>query len=149
MLERTLSLKEEYNQFCAPANMEQYHLTLLKWDKFRRIHQACGNYEVQQIEPAAAVMTTKLNKYLQILLCKKPVIYASILDPWIKMKFFEKHDLTLARFGTSESQLSTIFEDKAKGHFNGSMNPLTWNIEKEATGLLMKFTPPHHRREIH
>ncbi|MBW0495017.1 hypothetical protein O181_034732 [Austropuccinia psidii MF-1] len=34
MLECALSLKEAYNQFCAPANMEQYHLTLLKWDKF-------------------------------------------------------------------------------------------------------------------
>ncbi|MBW0561188.1 hypothetical protein O181_100903 [Austropuccinia psidii MF-1] len=185
MLERALSLKEAYNKFCAPANMEQYCLTLLQWDKVRLminflqpldeatgiicglkyptinyalplyisllrcIHQAFGNYNVQKIEPAEVVMTTKLNKYLQILLCKKPVIYASILDPRIKMKFFDKHDLTLAWFGTSASQLSTIFEEEAKQHFNGSMNPLPWNTEKEATGLFDEMYPPHHRREIH
>ncbi|MBW0580442.1 hypothetical protein O181_120157, partial [Austropuccinia psidii MF-1] len=179
MLERALSLKEAYNQFCAPANMEQYRLTFLEWDKvrfminflqpldeatgitcgskyptinyalplyislIRHIHQACGNYDVQQIEPAAVVMTTKLNKYLQILLCKKPVIYASTLDPWIKMNFFEKHDLTLAWFGTSASQLSTIFEEETKRHFNGSMNPLPQNTEKEATGLFDEMYPPH------
>ncbi|MBW0500156.1 hypothetical protein O181_039871 [Austropuccinia psidii MF-1] len=35
MLERAVLLKEAYNQFCARANMEQYCLTLLEWDKVR------------------------------------------------------------------------------------------------------------------
>ncbi|MBW0479525.1 hypothetical protein O181_019240 [Austropuccinia psidii MF-1] len=37
MLERALSLKEAYKQLCAPADMEQYCLTLLKCDKVRLI----------------------------------------------------------------------------------------------------------------
>ncbi|MBW0509011.1 hypothetical protein O181_048726 [Austropuccinia psidii MF-1] len=33
MLEHALSLKEAYNHYCGPPNMEHYQLTSLEWEK--------------------------------------------------------------------------------------------------------------------
>ncbi|MBW0557873.1 hypothetical protein O181_097588 [Austropuccinia psidii MF-1] len=124
MLERALSLKDAYNQYCTLENMQAYQLSPLKWEKMKfmvqflqplyqatkiiwvseyptinqalplyillmkRINQACLQYNVSPIEPAAIAMTNKLAKYLRFLLKKVLVICASILDPRLKMKFF-------------------------------------------------------------
>ncbi|MBW0482652.1 hypothetical protein O181_022367 [Austropuccinia psidii MF-1] len=47
----------------------------------KRIQQACQQYDVAQIEPAAEAMINKLTKYLRILLLKTPIICSTILDP--------------------------------------------------------------------
>ncbi|MBW0557581.1 hypothetical protein O181_097296 [Austropuccinia psidii MF-1] len=77
----------------------------------KRIQQASQQYDVAPIEPATKAMTDKLSKYLKILLCKKPVICATFLDPRFKFKFFNTYDSTLTHFGTSPAHLRAIFEE--------------------------------------
>ncbi|MBW0539183.1 hypothetical protein O181_078898, partial [Austropuccinia psidii MF-1] len=67
----------------------------------RRIEQACHQYDVTPIEPAAEAMCKKLTKYLKILITKIPAICATILDPRFKLKFFYTNEATLASLGTS------------------------------------------------
>ncbi|MBW0466196.1 hypothetical protein O181_005911 [Austropuccinia psidii MF-1] len=159
MLERALCLREAYNQYCSPENMESFRLSPIEWEKvevmvnflqplyeatniicgskyptinqalplyillIKRLNQACQQYDVAPIEAAALAMTSKLKKYLTLLLHKTPVICASILDPRCKMKFFTAHDTTLAQFGTSANALAKIFEDEAQKQCTSVNNP--------------------------
>ncbi|MBW0491842.1 hypothetical protein O181_031557 [Austropuccinia psidii MF-1] len=95
----------------------------------KRIHQACDQYDVTPIEPAAMAMTNKLTKYLRQLFLKTPVICASILDPRFKLQFFANHQTTLACFGTSASKLSDIFQADARKHVTTEINTQTTNTD--------------------
>ncbi|MBW0482264.1 hypothetical protein O181_021979 [Austropuccinia psidii MF-1] len=128
MLERAYSLKDVYDQFCTPKNMEAYCISSLEWEK------ACEKYDVHQIEPAAAAMTKKLIKYLQMLLSKIPAICASILDPRFKLRFFYSYDTTLAKSDTSASQLAGIFQSEATKEFKGA-SPMPHVGEQEQRGF--------------
>ncbi|MBW0567523.1 hypothetical protein O181_107238, partial [Austropuccinia psidii MF-1] len=97
----------------------------------KRINQACENYDVQQIEPAAEAMVAKLSKYLQLLLVKTPEICAAVLDPRFKLKFFETYNSTLEKFGTSAAQFSKIFEEQARKHYIGRVQ---WWITNRTKG---------------
>ncbi|MBW0470056.1 hypothetical protein O181_009771 [Austropuccinia psidii MF-1] len=121
MLERALCLREAYNQYCSPENMESFRLSPIEWEKVEVM--ACQQYDVAPIEAAALAMTSKLKKYLTLLLHKTPVICASILDPRCKMKFFTAHNTTLAQFGTSANALAKVFEDKAQKQCTSVNNP--------------------------
>ncbi|MBW0491999.1 hypothetical protein O181_031714 [Austropuccinia psidii MF-1] len=159
MLQRALNLKDAFNQFCSPDNMAPFRLTPLEWEKvvvivnfllplyeatliickekYPTINQALPLYILQQydvapIEPATKAMTDKLSKYLKILLCKKPVICATFLDPRFKFKFFNTYDSTLTHFGTSPAHLRTIFEEDARLHFEEA-NPADNNAEIPST----------------
>ncbi|MBW0476058.1 hypothetical protein O181_015773 [Austropuccinia psidii MF-1] len=55
-----------------------------------------------------------ISKYITILLGKRPVICASIIDPQLKHTFFLTQNYTLGEFGTSCTQLTKIFEEKAQ-----------------------------------
>ncbi|MBW0460549.1 hypothetical protein O181_000264 [Austropuccinia psidii MF-1] len=98
----------------------------------KRIQQASQQYDVAPIEPATKVMTDKLSKYLKILLCKKPVICATFLDPSFKLKFFNTYDSTLTHFGTSPAHLRDIFEEDTRFHFE-KVNPADNNAEIPST----------------
>ncbi|MBW0560930.1 hypothetical protein O181_100645 [Austropuccinia psidii MF-1] len=86
-------------------------------------------------------MTTKLSKYLRLLLTKIPVICATVLDPQFKLNFFQSHNTTLAWFGTWATNLAGIFEDKAQKHFRKdsttSYEPNSDN--SRSTGLFNKM----------
>ncbi|MBW0474465.1 hypothetical protein O181_014180 [Austropuccinia psidii MF-1] len=78
------------------------------------IRQALEEYNVAPIEPAADAMIQKISKYITIILGKRPVICASILNPRLKHTFFLTHDSTLGEFGTSCTQLTKMFEEEAQ-----------------------------------
>ncbi|MBW0549626.1 hypothetical protein O181_089341 [Austropuccinia psidii MF-1] len=101
----------------------------------KSLNQACQQYDVAPIEAAALAMTSKLKKYLTLLLHKTPVICASILDPCCKMKFFTDHDTTLAQFGTSANSLAKIFEDKAQKQCTSVNNPPPEDEHNGQSGL--------------
>ncbi|MBW0525673.1 hypothetical protein O181_065388 [Austropuccinia psidii MF-1] len=65
---------------CGPKYPTINHALLLYILLIKHIQQACEQYDVVQIEPATMAMTTKLSKYLKMLLRKTPVICATILD---------------------------------------------------------------------
>ncbi|MBW0541673.1 hypothetical protein O181_081388 [Austropuccinia psidii MF-1] len=111
MLVRALILEEAYNKFCSPLNMQS------------RIEQACHQYNVTPIEPAAKAICKKFTKYLKILITKIPEICATILDPQSKLKFFYTNEATLASLGTSATTFSIMFKDEAQKHFKKSSNP--------------------------
>ncbi|MBW0468701.1 hypothetical protein O181_008416, partial [Austropuccinia psidii MF-1] len=73
-------------------------------------NKASQHYDVAPIEPSTKAMTDKLSKYLRILLCKKPVICATFLNPHFKVKLFNTYESTLTHFGTSPAHLRAIFE---------------------------------------
>ncbi|MBW0555642.1 hypothetical protein O181_095357 [Austropuccinia psidii MF-1] len=69
------------------------------------------------MEPSSSEITNKLTKYPTIMLCNTPVVFATILHPLFKFKFFSSHESTLACFGTSKNDLEEDFQDEAKKHF--------------------------------
>ncbi|MBW0556115.1 hypothetical protein O181_095830 [Austropuccinia psidii MF-1] len=182
MLERALSLKYTYNQYCTFKNMQAYQLSPLEWEKMKlmvqflqplyqattiicgskyptinqalplyillmkRINQACLKYNVAPIEPEASSMTNKLTKYLTLLLKKIPVICASILDPWLKMKFFITHNSTLEDFGTSAKELESIFEREACYHLTSSneSSQLPQPSHEQGSALIDEIYPMAH-----
>ncbi|MBW0513395.1 hypothetical protein O181_053110 [Austropuccinia psidii MF-1] len=86
-------------------------------------------------------MTTKLKKYLQILLRKKPYIFASVLDPQFKIRFFDNYNSTVTAFGISASEMPTMFEEEAKSHFTET-NPTFLNTQKQPKGLFDEMYTP-------
>ncbi|MBW0572569.1 hypothetical protein O181_112284 [Austropuccinia psidii MF-1] len=182
MLERALSLKDAYNQYCTLENMQAYRLSPLEWEKMKfmvqflqplyqattiicgskyptinqtlplyillmkRINQACLQYNVAPIEPAASAPTNKLTKYLILLLKKIPLIWASILDPRLKMKFFITHNSKLEDFGTLAKELESIFEREARYHLSSSNepSPLPQPSHEQGSVLIDEIYPMAH-----
>ncbi|MBW0460508.1 hypothetical protein O181_000223 [Austropuccinia psidii MF-1] len=97
----------------------------------KQIHQACDQYNVTPIKPAAMEMTCKLSRYLKQLFLKTPLICASILDPQFKLQFFTNHQTTLSHFGTSLAKLAAIFEEEARKHVTSeNLNSDTTHSDK-------------------
>ncbi|MBW0509366.1 hypothetical protein O181_049081 [Austropuccinia psidii MF-1] len=150
MLVRALSLKEAYDQFCSSPQTQSYRLNKIEWEKYptinhalplyilliKRIDQACQQYDMAPIEPAAKSMCEKLTKYMKILITKTPAIVAAILDPRFKLKFFHTHDSILARFGTSATKLGNTFKEEAKRYFKESIQSNSLDLtNNKAVGL--------------
>ncbi|MBW0475540.1 hypothetical protein O181_015255 [Austropuccinia psidii MF-1] len=89
----------------------------------KHIFQACNQYDVRPIKPAFNEITNKLTKYLNILICKAPVVCAEILDPHFKLNFFASYESTWAHFGMSTNDLAAIFEYEAKKNFTAPSDP--------------------------
>ncbi|MBW0581574.1 hypothetical protein O181_121289 [Austropuccinia psidii MF-1] len=105
------------------------------------IHLPCARYDVVKIDPAAKAMTMMLSKYLRVFLTKIPVICATVIDTRFKLRFLQSHNMTLARFGTSATNLAGIFEDQAQKHFRKDIttsNEPSYNTSK-STGLFDKM----------
>ncbi|MBW0462572.1 hypothetical protein O181_002287 [Austropuccinia psidii MF-1] len=81
-----------------------------------------------------------MTKYLQMLLDKKLVIFASILDACFRLRFFENHNSTLEHSGTSASQFPTMFKEEARNYSEGP-TPAPHNTKNEASGLFDKMYP--------
>ncbi|MBW0497863.1 hypothetical protein O181_037578 [Austropuccinia psidii MF-1] len=121
MLNKALDLKDAYNHFCTPNPLALYRLSHLEWEKakvmvlfLQPLYEALEQYDVAPIEPSANARIQKISKYITILLGKRPVICASILDPQLKHTFFLTHNSTLGEFGTSCTQLTKRFEEEAQ-----------------------------------
>ncbi|MBW0542970.1 hypothetical protein O181_082685 [Austropuccinia psidii MF-1] len=108
----------------------------------KQIDQACAQYDVSPLGPAALAMTLKLTKYLKKLLIKNPVICATILDPCCKLKIFSTHEETLAQFGTSSLKLAVIFEEDARNNFTLSSSQTMEGVNHNVgTGLFEEMYP--------
>ncbi|MBW0552973.1 hypothetical protein O181_092688 [Austropuccinia psidii MF-1] len=101
----------------------------------RRIEQACHQYDVTPIEPAAKAMCKKLTIYLKILITQIPAICATILDPLFKLKLFYTNEVKLASLGTSATTLSIMFKEEAQKHFKQSINPKADLTAQQHVGL--------------
>ncbi|POW23128.1 hypothetical protein PSHT_00550 [Puccinia striiformis] len=82
----------------------------------RSIYSIRSTYDAEQLIPAADVMIVKLKKYLTLALKKPAPICAMILDPRIKLSYFEKthaflveHDISTLR----PSEILNVFKNEA------------------------------------
>ncbi|MBW0549619.1 hypothetical protein O181_089334 [Austropuccinia psidii MF-1] len=84
--------------------------------------------------------------HLGLLLKKIPVICASILDPWLKMKFFITHNSTLEDFGTLAKELESICEQEAPYHLTSSNEPsqLSQQSHEQESVLIDEIYPMAH-----